>query len=158
LAPLSLLLLLIALMVGVKGQSLSPTLDFVSTAMLAFNIIAMLFRLYFKAIAFREIYGIYGIGGILSRWPLAMIINAAAVLCAWRSFLIESRLASRPITWVKTQHELPAVFEPLATHAARAVRSRAFVTARTAAWIWLGAVKSRSYRLVAGLRRTSGPI
>jgi adsorption protein B len=158
LAPLSLLLLLIALMVGVKDQSLSRTLHFLPATMLVFNTIAMSVRLYFKAIAFREIYGIYGIGGILSRWPLAMIINAVAVLCAWRSFLIESSFASRPITWVKTQHELPPVFEPLATHAARAVRSRAFVLARAAAWIWLGAVKSRSYRLVAGLRRTSGPI
>jgi adsorption protein B len=157
LAPLSLLLLIIALLIGVKHKSLSPALDLLLATMLVFNIIVMSLRLYFKAISFRRIYGVYGIGGILFRWPLAIVINAVAVLRAWWSFLIESGLASRPITWVKTQHELPPVLEPMARHAARPVARRAFVPARAASWVWLGGVKLRS-RKVDDLRKTSGPI
>jgi adsorption protein B len=157
LAPLSLLLLIIALPIGVKHKSLSPALDLLLATMLVFNIIVMSLRLYFKAISFRRIYGVYGIGGILFRWPLAIVINAVAVLRAWWSFLIESGLASRPITWVKTQHELPPVLEPMARHAARPVARRAFVPARAASWVWSGGVKLRS-RKVDDLRKTSGPI
>ena len=155
LAPLSLLLLIIALLIGVKHQSLSRTFDLISATMLGFNLITMSFRLYFKAISFRDIYGFYGIGGILARWPLAILINAIAVLRAWRSFLIESGLASRPIAWVKTQHELPLVFEPLTRHAPRISAGPAFMPARAAPLLWLGAVKLRSRRLVDGLRRTN---
>jgi adsorption protein B len=155
LAPLSLLLLIIALLVGVKHQSLSRTLDLISVAMLAFNAITMSLRLYFKAISFHQIYGFYGIGGILVRWPLAILINAIAVLRAWRVFLIESGLASRPIAWIKTQHELPPVFAPLTRHAPRPTASRAFMPARAAPLLWLGAVKLRSRRLVDGLRKTN---
>jgi adsorption protein B len=157
LAPLSLLLLIMALLIGVNHKPLSPVLDVLSSTMLVFNAIAMAFRLYFKTIAFRRIYGVYGIGGILVRWPLAMLINAAAVLRAWRSFLIESGLASRPITWVKTQHELPPVLEPMARHAPRSAARRTFAPARAASWVRLGGVRSR-LRKVDDLRKTSDPV
>jgi adsorption protein B len=156
LAPLSLLLLVIALLIDVRGRSLPVMLGLFSSTMLCVNTIAMSFRLYFKVAAFRQIYGFYGIGGILFRWPLAMLINAAAVLRAWRSFLIESGLATRPITWVKTQHELPPVFVSLAGGAACPEARRAFALRRGASRVWLGAVRLRSRKLFGSLRGTRG--
>jgi len=147
-APLSLLLLLAAFALGARGRTFSPTLDVVSTAMLAFNLLAMSLRLWVKAISFRQIYGFYGVAGIFARWPLAILINAIAVLRAWRSFLLESRLASRPIRWVKTQHELPAVFDGLARRTSRRPPRRAFVAVREPSRAWFGAVRLRSRRRV----------
>jgi adsorption protein B len=144
LAPLSLFLLVAAL--GARGRTLSPGLDVLSTAILAFNVVAMSVRLWVKAVSFRQIYGFYGVVGILARWPLAIVINAIAVLRAWRSFLLESRLASRPIRWVKTQHELPAVFDGLARHTSGPPPRRAVAPIRYAPRVWFGAVRLRSRR------------
>jgi glycosyl transferase family 2 len=124
LPPLSLLLLAIALATGVQEESLSPTMASLLRAVLLFNGFVIAVRLYCKVIAFRAVYGSFGLLGILVRWPLAIAINAAAVLLAWRTFLVESRFASRPISWVKTQHELPRVFELLTGRAVRRAPAR----------------------------------
>ena len=67
-------------------------------------------RLLFRVLAFKQVYGRYDVIGVLLRWPVAVVVNALAVLKAWRIYFFESALASRPIVWAKTQHEVPMDF------------------------------------------------
>jgi hypothetical protein len=66
--------------------------------------------LVFRIAAFKQVYGCYDVTGVLLRWPVSVVVNACAVLRAWRIYFLESGLASRPIVWAKTQHEVPMDF------------------------------------------------
>jgi adsorption protein B len=110
----SLLIMFSALLVGAESAHLPPWQKYLLWFVLAGNTISIFVRLYFKAVAFRTVYGAYDVIGIVLRWPLGIIINAVAVASAWRMFIVDSRLASRPVAWAKTRHELPAVFLPIA--------------------------------------------
>lgn len=106
----SMLLLALCLAVTPDFGQFSTWQRYLAWAVLSINTLSIAVRIYFKALALREVYGTYDVVGLVARWPVAMLINAVAVGRAWRSFLGESRLASRPIAWAKTHHELPAVF------------------------------------------------
>jgi adsorption protein B len=41
---------------------------------------------------------------------LALYINMVAVLRAWKTYLGESKFATKPVVWSKTVHELPDDF------------------------------------------------
>jgi adsorption protein B len=56
------------------------------------------------------VYGFWDPLGIALRWPIALYINMAAVWRAWKTYLGESALATRPIVWSKTAHEIPENF------------------------------------------------
>lgn len=110
----SLLLLLVGLLVGFNLRRVPAWQLALLWPVLVLNTISILIRVWFKARAFHAVYREHDVLGILLRWPVAMVVNAVAVARAWRTFVIESRLASRPIAWAKTRHELPALFGSLA--------------------------------------------
>jgi hypothetical protein len=60
--------------------------------------------------AFKQVYGSYDAVGVLLRWLVGVIVNGLAAWRAWHIYFFESRLASRPIVWAKTQHEVPMDF------------------------------------------------
>jgi adsorption protein B len=47
---------------------------------------------------------------MIERWPVAAIVNFVAVFRAWKTYLIESDFATKPIVWSKTAHEVPDDF------------------------------------------------
>lgn len=74
------------------------------------NLIALITRYVIRVYAGYEVYGKYDWLGIAWRWPTALYINMAAVWRAWKTFLGESQLATRPIVWSKTVHDIPDDF------------------------------------------------
>lgn len=109
----SLLLLVVGLIVGFNLRRAPAWQLALLWPVLALNTISILVRVWFKARAFHAVYREHDVLGILLRWPVAMVVNAVAVARAWRTFVVESRWASRPIAWAKTRHELPALFGSL---------------------------------------------
>ncbi len=75
------------------------------------NTLNIFVRIIIKALAFRDVYGYFNILGLLTRWPVSLVVNAIAVLRAWNMFLVESRFASREVSWAKTMHEIPLSFD-----------------------------------------------
>lgn len=92
--------------VALEDTVLAATLQ----AVLIANGLAMLFRFAIKLRAFRRVHGFFNFWGLLLRVPVAITVNALAVLRAWNCFLLESRLATAPIAWSKTAHEVPDDF------------------------------------------------
>jgi adsorption protein B len=110
LPPIS-LALLVPLVLGFYDlDQLPPDLEPALAPVLAANIAAMSLRLVFRATAFKQVYGHYNPIGVMIRWPVAVAVNALAVFRAWRIYFFESGLATRPIVWAKTQHEVPMDF------------------------------------------------
>lgn len=110
LPPISVAMLLLIIVGACDLDQLPPDLQPWLLPVLAVNIAAMNLRLLFRVLAFRQVYGRYDVIGVLLRWPVAVVVNALAVLRAWRIYFFESALASRPIVWAKTQHEIPMDF------------------------------------------------
>jgi len=110
LPPISLALLIPLVLGAFDLDQLPPTLQPLLPPVLFANIVAMNLRLVFRVAAFKEVYGRYDAFGVLLRWPVAVLVNALAVLRAWRIYFFESGLATRPIVWAKTQHEVPMDF------------------------------------------------
>lgn len=110
LPPISVAMLLLIIVGACDLDQLPPDLQPWLFPVLAVNIAAMNLRLLFRVLAFRQVYGRYDVIGVLLRWPVAVVVNALAVLRAWRIYFFESALASRPIVWAKTQHEVPMDF------------------------------------------------
>lgn len=71
------------------------------------NLFALVTRYVVRVRASRQVYGKHDWLGIAVRWPMALYINMAAVFRAWKTYLGESQLATKPIVWSKTPHELP---------------------------------------------------
>ena len=74
------------------------------------NFFALITRYVVRVISGYEVYGKYDWIGIAMRWPAALYINMAAVYRAWKTFLGESELATKPIVWSKTVHDIPDDF------------------------------------------------
>jgi len=75
-----------------------------------FNLFALIIRYIIRVRACYAVYGRYHFWGILVRWPVGLLINFVAVLRAWKTYVGESRFATKPIVWSKTAHELPEDF------------------------------------------------
>ena len=71
------------------------------------NLFALIIRYVVRVLAGHQVYGKYDWIGIAARWPAAIYINMVAVYRAWVTYLGESELATRPIVWSKTAHEVP---------------------------------------------------
>lgn len=106
----SIVLLAACLLVRPDFSAFAPWQRTLLLAVLGINSLSLALRLVQKSLSLRKIYGSYDVLGLLARWPFALVINALAAARAWRSFIVESGLASKPIAWAKTQHELPATF------------------------------------------------
>ena len=129
--PLVSLILLAACLLVSPDFSTFPTWQRnLLIAILAFNSLVIALRVYQKSAALKNVYGGYDVLGLLARWPIALLINAMAASRAWRSFIVESGLASRPIAWAKTQHELPASFQVLGARAVPVLAGRGSPTRR----------------------------
>lgn len=110
LPPVALVLAGAAFAFEIPTEPESAALRETLIVILVFNGVALVFRAAIKIVSIRRVYGFYDPLGVLVRWPVGVCVNCIATARAWRSFLFESRLASRPITWAKTQHELPDHF------------------------------------------------
>lgn len=106
----SLALLLVCLLAGPDPSGLSDWQRRLLLVVLGINSASIAIRILQKAAALRRVYGFFDLLGLVARWPIAMLINAIAVARAWRSFIVESALASKPVVWAKTKHELPENF------------------------------------------------
>lgn len=120
----SLMLLAACLIVSPDFSTFSSWQRNLLIGILAFNSLVIALRVYQKSAALKNVYGGYDVLGLLARWPIALLINAMAASRAWRSFIVESGLASRPIAWAKTQHELPASFQVLGARAVPVLAGR----------------------------------
>lgn len=109
----SLLLMIIGLVLRPDLSHIGPNLTTALLFVLAANTLNIFVRITIKALAFRDVYGDLNVVGLLARWPVSLFINAAAVLRAWKMYFVESRFASRQVSWAKTTHEIPASFDLL---------------------------------------------
>ncbi len=107
---LSLAVLITGLILQPDFSQMSPWIATLLFFVLAANTANIFLRIFFRARSFREVYGTHNIIGLLLRWPVAFFVNAAAVTRAWRMFFVESKFATRPVTWSKTTHEVPESF------------------------------------------------
>lgn len=108
---ISLVLLIACLTIGPDFSEFSELQRNILLLVLGANSFNIVLRVVQKSLALRDVYGTYDLLGVIGRWPVAMVINAYAAGRAWRSYLVESARASKPIAWAKTQHELPSVFK-----------------------------------------------
>jgi bacteriophage N4 adsorption protein B len=89
---------------------LPPYLESAFSLILSINVVALVLRYVVRVLAFKQVYGRYEPLGVLVRWPVGVVVNAWAVLRAWRTYFFESAMATKPIGWAKTQHEVPMDF------------------------------------------------
>ena len=106
----SLLLLAIGLLLRPDMSKLSAFTHAALIFVLFANTVNIFIRIGIKALAFKDVYGHLNILGLVARWPVSLFVNAVAVLRAWKMFLLESRFASRQVSWAKTAHEIPVSF------------------------------------------------
>lgn len=110
LPPLSAALLALMLLGYVELADFPEPMGDVVLASMWINLFALIARYLVRVYANYEVYGKYDWIGIAWRWPAGLYINMAAVWRAWKTFLGESQLATRPIVWSKTAHDLPDDF------------------------------------------------
>jgi adsorption protein B len=110
LPPVSLALLCLMLSGYVDLADLSEPMGMILVASMWINLFAFLARYVVRVLAGAQVYGTRDWIGIALRWPAGLYINMAAVYRAWKIYLGESELASKPIAWSKTSHEIPDDF------------------------------------------------
>jgi adsorption protein B len=110
LPPISVVLIFLPLVGAYDLDEFPVELQPVFSAVLWINVVALNLRLVFRIMAFKHVYGCYDVIGVLLRWSIAVAVNALAVARAWKIYFFDSALASRPIVWAKTQHEVPIDF------------------------------------------------
>jgi adsorption protein B len=110
LPPLSLALLCLMLSGYVDLADLPEPMGTVLSASMWINLFAFLARYVVRVVAGGQVYGKRDWIGTALRWPAGLYINMAAVYRAWKIYLGESGLATKPIAWSKTSHELPDDF------------------------------------------------
>ena len=115
LPPFALALFGLTLISGAHSTEMGPIGSQVLAYLLVINTCAIALRLYIKHTSFRYVYERSDLVGVSLRWPVAIAVNAIAVFRAWRTFVVEARLATRPIAWAKTVHELPPDFASMGT-------------------------------------------
>jgi glycosyl transferase family 2 len=110
LPPVSLVFLGLLLCGSCDMAYLPPDLQPVFSVVLSINLVALVSRYLIRMSAFKRVYGRYDALGVMLRWPVGVVVNAIAVLHAWRTYLFESAMATKPIAWAKTEHEVPMDF------------------------------------------------
>ena len=110
LPPISLVLLILLVFGFVDPAYMPYQIEGPLAVSLWINFIALFSRFFIRVSACRQVYGMYDLYGVMVRWPVGMCINAAAVFRAWKTYIGESKFATRPIVWSKTAHELPEDF------------------------------------------------
>jgi len=110
LPPISAVLLAFMLLGYVDLADFPEAMGNVVIACMWINLFAFVTRYVVRVISSYEVYGKYDWIGIAIRWPAALYINMAAVWRAWKTFLGESQLATKPIVWSKTEHDIPDDF------------------------------------------------
>lgn len=131
---ISLVILAACLMIQPDYSAMADWQKSLLIGVLAMNSVNIVVRVMMKALALKTIYHTYDIVGLLARWPIALIINALAAARAWRSFIVESGLASKPIAWAKTQHEIPVTFTLSGARLAPAAASAGRTSQARSAW------------------------
>ncbi len=147
---ISLVILAACLMIQPDYSAMADWQKTLLIGVLAMNSLNIVVRVMMKALALKTIYHTYDIVGLLARWPIALIINALAAARAWRSFIVESGLASKPIAWAKTQHEIPVTFSLSGARLAPAEASAGRTSQSRSAWT------NRSFATAAGGAVTLG--
>lgn len=92
-------------------SKLGPFVSGLLVSVLALNTANVLIRYASRASAMHRVYRYYDLIGIVLRWPVSLVVNAAATVRAWRTYIVESGFASRSVSWAKTAHELPVSFD-----------------------------------------------
>ena len=110
LPPISAFLLVLMLLGYIDIADMSEPMGDILMASMWINLIALITRYVVRVRACYQVYGTYDWIGIALRWPAALYINMAAVYRAWKTYLGESELATKPIVWSKTTHEIPDDF------------------------------------------------
>jgi adsorption protein B len=110
LPPISLAMLVMVMIGRLDPTYMPPEIEGLFWLSVTVNMFTLIARYVMRASANRQVYGKYDWLGVLLRWPVGMWINAVAVFRAWKTYLGESKLATRPIVWSKTTHELPDDF------------------------------------------------
>jgi adsorption protein B len=110
LPPISFALLCLMLLGYIDIADLSEPTGNILIASMWINLVALITRYVVRVVAGGQVYGKRDWIGIAMRWPAALYINMAAVYRAWKTYLGESELATKPIVWSKTRHEIPDDF------------------------------------------------
>lgn len=110
LPPLSFALLCLMLLDFIDIADLPEPMGDILIASMWINLVALITRYVVRVLATGQVYGKRDWVGVAVRWPAALYINMVAVFRAWKTYLGESELATRPIAWSKTVHELPDDF------------------------------------------------
>jgi len=110
LPPVSAGLLALMLLGYIDIADTPETMGTVLIASMWINLFALVARYVVRVMAGHQVYGKWDWIGIAARWPAAIYINMMAVYCAWITYLGESELATKPIVWSKTSHEVPDDF------------------------------------------------
>lgn len=110
LPPVSAALLVLMVFDYVDIADAPETMGNILIASMWINLFALVTRYVVRVLAGHQVYGKYDWIGIALRWPAAIYINMVAVYRAWVTYLGESQLATQPIVWSKTAHEVPEDF------------------------------------------------
>ena len=110
LPPVSFALLCLMLLGYIDIADLSEPTGNILFASMWINLVALITRYVVRVLAGGQVYGKRDWIGIAMRWPAALYINMAAVYRAWKTYLGELELATKPIVWSKTTHEIPDDF------------------------------------------------
>jgi adsorption protein B len=110
LPPISATLLVLMLVGYIDIADMPEPMGDIVIVSMWINLVALVTRYVIRVLAGHQVYGRYDWIGIAVRWPAALYINMVAVYRAWKTYLGESELATKPIVWSKTTHELPEDF------------------------------------------------
>ncbi len=110
LPPISLFLLAVMMLGYIDVADLPAELQPLLMASMWINLVALVARYLIRIDACHKVYGTSDWVGVALRWPVSLYINMAASWRAWKTYLGESALATKPIVWSKTTHELPDDF------------------------------------------------
>ncbi len=110
LPPLSFALLCFMLLDFIDIADLPEPMGDILIVSMWINLASLITRYVVRVLAGSQVYGKRDWVGVAVRWPAALYINMAAVFRAWKTYLGESELATRPIVWSKTVHEVPDDF------------------------------------------------
>ena len=110
LAPASIILMVLALAGLIDPETVPREMYRLLQWSLSFNLLATVFRYVARLSATYRVYGRLDWLGIAIRWPVSLYINMVATFRAWKIYLGESQLATSPIVWSKTAHDIPDDF------------------------------------------------
>jgi adsorption protein B len=110
LAPASVVLMILGLAGLIDPEALPRDMYRLFQWSLSFNLLAVVFRYVARLAASYRVYGRLDWLGVAIRWPVSLYINMVSTFRAWIIYLGESELATSPIVWSKTTHDVPDDF------------------------------------------------